>query len=99
MRSDPPENVCEGKMAWSRDRDARETKGKGDAGEGEQRGEHADMGESPALKEEDAEGRANRERTEGGDAVPGDNFGDVLGAGASDAPDGGACADHAFANA
>ena len=51
------------------------------------------------CKKKNAEGRADGERAEGGDAVPGDDFCDVLGASASDAPDGGARADHAFADA
>jgi len=97
--SDAPEDMREREMTRRGGRDARDAKGESDTSDGKENREQSDGGQSPTLEKEDAEGRSDGESPEGGDAVPGDDFGDVLGTGAPDAPNGGSRADHAFTDA
>ena len=99
VRSNFPEDVGEGQMARRRSGDARKANGERDAGEGDAENQQADGCKSPSLQKKNAEWRADGKCTEGGDAVPGNDFCDVLGASASDAPDGSSRADHAFTDA
>jgi len=99
MGSDAPENVLERKMSRRRDRNARHAKCEGDGSQRHGKNDQARGGESPMLLQQNAEGSANGEGGKRGDAIPGDDLGDVLRSDAADAPHRGARADHAFAHA
>jgi len=96
MRSDAPEDVGEGKRFWRNDGDCSKLLRKCNASQGGENYEKADGGKTSALFKNDAQRGADGERAVGGDAVPGDDFGDVARTGAANAPDDAADGNQAF---
>src|ERR1700730_13260632 len=97
--SDAPKDVREGQMPGRRDGNARQTESQRERSQRYAKDDDASGSKAPMLLKQNAERGAYGEGGECGDAIPGDDFGYVFGAGAPEAPHGGAGADHAFADA
>ena len=96
VRSDAPEDMREGKMPRRGYGNARQTERQRDGSQRDTKNHEASGREAPMLLQQNAERRSHGERAEGGHAIPGNDFCDVLGADAPDSPHGRARADHAF---
>src|SRR6266481_2154438 len=97
--SHAPEDVRERQMTRGRDRDARQTKSEDDGSQGYAKYGEARGRKSPVLLQQNAKRRANGKGAECGDAVPGNDFRNVLRADAPDSPHRSAGAGHAFPDA